>query len=76
MKTAANVLKSKAHQSVHTIAPEASVFDALKLMADKNIGALLVVEAGESPASSRSATTRVRWFSCLGRLSRRRCARS
>ena len=28
MKTAANLLKSKAHQSVHTITPEASVFDA------------------------------------------------
>ena len=47
MKTAAHLLKSKAHQSVHTIAPEASVFDALKLMADKNIGALLVMEGEE-----------------------------
>jgi len=47
MKTAANLLRSKAHQSVHTITPEASVFDAIQLMADKNIGALLVMEAGE-----------------------------
>ena len=47
MKTAANLLKSKAHQSVYTITPEASVFDALKLMADKNVGALLVMEAEE-----------------------------
>jgi len=46
MKTAANLLKSKAHQSVHTITPDASVFDAIQLMADKNIGALLVMEAG------------------------------
>jgi len=45
MKTAANLLKSKAHQSVHTIPPEASVVDAIKLMADKNIGALVVMEA-------------------------------
>jgi CBS domain-containing protein len=44
MKTAVNLLKSKAHQTVHTITPEASVFDALKLMADKDIGALLVME--------------------------------
>jgi len=44
MKTAADVLKSKAHQAVHTITPGALVFDALKLMADKNIGALLVME--------------------------------
>ena len=49
MKTAADVLKSKAHQAVHTITPGAMVFDALKLMADKNIGALLVME-GESIA--------------------------
>jgi CBS domain-containing protein len=47
LKTAANLLRSKAHQSVYTITPEASVFDALKLMADKNIGALLVMEAEE-----------------------------
>jgi CBS domain-containing protein len=47
MKTAANLLKSKAHQSVYSITPEASVFDALALMADKNIGALLVMEAEE-----------------------------
>jgi CBS domain-containing protein len=44
MKTAADVLKSKAHQTVHTTTPDALVFDALKLMADKNIGALLVME--------------------------------
>ena len=47
MKTAANVLKSKGHQSVHTITPEASVFDAVQLMADKDIGALLVMDADE-----------------------------
>ena len=45
MKTAANLLKSKAHQAVYTTTPEASVFDAIQLMADKNIGALLVMEA-------------------------------
>jgi CBS domain-containing protein len=45
MKTAAESLKSKAKQAVHTIAPGDSVFDAVKLMADKNIGALLVMEA-------------------------------
>ncbi len=44
MKTAANILKSKPDQTVHTITPTASVFDAVKLMAEKNIGALLVVE--------------------------------
>ena len=45
MKTAAHLLRSKAHQSVYTITPEASVFDAVQLMADKDIGALLVMDA-------------------------------
>lgn len=44
MKTAADILKSKPDQTVHTIRPTASVFDAVKLMAEKNIGALLVME--------------------------------
>lgn len=44
MKTAAQILQSKPDQAVQTVAPTASVFDAVKLMAEKNIGALLVVD--------------------------------
>ncbi len=44
MKTASNLLKSKLDQTVFTIAPTSSVFEAVQLMADKNIGALLVTE--------------------------------
>lgn len=44
MKTAADLLKSKLHQTVFTIASTSSVFEAVQLMADKNIGALLVME--------------------------------
>jgi CBS domain-containing protein len=44
MKTAADVLKTKPHSTVYTIAPTASVFDAVRLMADKGIGALLVMD--------------------------------
>ena len=44
MKSVANILKSKEDTAVYSIAPTASVLDALKLMADKNIGALLVME--------------------------------
>jgi len=47
MKTAGDVLKSKPHQSVYTIGPAASVLEALKLMADKDVGALLVTEGDE-----------------------------
>ena len=44
MTTAADIVKSKADPAVYTIAPTASVFDAVTLMAQKNIGALVVVE--------------------------------
>jgi CBS domain-containing protein len=44
MKSVAHILKSKADPTVYTIAPTASVFDALKLMAEKSIGALMVTE--------------------------------
>lgn len=46
VKTAIQILRSKPDQSVHTVPPTASVFDAVKLMADKEIGALLVMEGG------------------------------
>ncbi len=44
MKSVAQILKAKADQTIYTIAPTASVFDAVKLMAEKNIGALVVME--------------------------------
>ena len=47
MKTVAEILRSKPDQAVHSIAPGGSVYDALRLMADKNIGALLVMEEGK-----------------------------
>lgn len=49
MKTVAELLKLKAshHQQVHTIGPDQMVLDALRLMADKNIGALPVLDNGK-----------------------------
>jgi CBS domain-containing protein len=47
MKTVAQILGSKPDQSVHTVEPTASVYDAVKLMADKNVGALVVTERGK-----------------------------
>jgi CBS domain-containing protein len=44
MKSVAEILRSKPEQTVHTITPSASVFEAVKLMAEKSIGALLVME--------------------------------
>ena len=74
MKTAADLLKSKAHQSVHTIAPAASVFDAVKLMADKNIGALLVME-GEEVAGIITERDYARKIVLMSRSSRRTLVR-
>lgn len=42
--TVAEILKSKGSTAVHAIAPHATVYEAMKLMADKNVGALLVME--------------------------------
>ena len=48
MKTVAQLLKLKVlqNQQVHSIAPDQTVLDALKMMADKNVGALPVIEKG------------------------------
>ncbi len=34
-------------REIHSVSPEATVFDAISMMAEKNVGALLVVENGE-----------------------------
>lgn len=47
MTAVADILKSKATSAVYSIAPTDSVLDALRLMADKGIGALLVMEGSE-----------------------------
>lgn len=47
MTVVADILKSKADATVHTIEPDASVFEAIQSMAQKNIGALLVVDHGQ-----------------------------
>ncbi|MDB5823800.1 MAG: hypothetical protein JWR21_2504 [Herminiimonas sp.] len=47
MNTVAHILRSKSNQAVHSIPPTASVLDAIKLMAEKSIGALLVMEGDQ-----------------------------
>jgi len=46
MKTIGQLLQIKGHD-VWSIAPDAPVYDAIKLMANKGVGALLVLEAGK-----------------------------
>ncbi|ALD92090.1 CBS domain-containing protein [Cupriavidus gilardii] len=47
MKTARQVLASKPTQAIYSIQPGATVYAALQLMAEKSIGALLVMEHGK-----------------------------
>ena len=46
MKTVANILAVKGSE-VFRVAPGASVFEALQMLAEKNIGALVVTEGGK-----------------------------
>lgn len=43
-KTVRQIIQRKPH--VYAVAPDTTVFDALKVMADKNIGAVLVIDGG------------------------------
>jgi CBS domain-containing protein len=45
MQTVSDLLRAKGH-TVWSIGPEASVYEALKLMAEKDIGALTVLDDG------------------------------
>ena len=45
MTTVGQILRSK--PDVYTVSPDETVFDALMLMAEKNIGAVLVLEGGD-----------------------------
>lgn len=47
MNTVAQILGSKPDQAVYIMEPTASAHEAVRLMVDKNIGALVVVERGQ-----------------------------
>ncbi len=69
MKSVAQVLKSKPRQTVEAVAPSTSVFDAVKLLAEKNIGALLVLD-GQRIAGIVTERDYARKIVLLGRSSR------
>ncbi|OTG77621.1 histidine kinase [Acinetobacter sp. ANC 5054] len=46
MTTVAQVLKDKAYKEIYTIAPDSTVLEAISLMAEKGIGALVVTHEG------------------------------
>ena len=45
MKTVANILEHKGHEA-WSVTPHASVYHALEIMADKGVGALVVLDGG------------------------------
>lgn len=69
MKNAAHILQSKPDTTVHTVTPTTSMFDAITLMAEKNIGALLVVD-GETIRGIVSERDYARKIILAGRSSR------
>ncbi len=69
VKTAAQILQSKPNRTVHAITPAASVFDAVKMMADKGIGALLVMD-GDSIAGIITERDYARKIILVGRSSK------
>jgi len=48
MHTISQILANKTFQEIWFVTPESTVFDAIQLMADKRIGALLVMSQSES----------------------------
>ena len=69
MTSVAQILKSKPDQNVATIRPEATVFEAVKLMAERNVGALVVLE-GEKIVGVVSERDYARKVALMARSSR------
>ena len=68
MTVVAEILKSKADASVHSIRPTASVLEALQSMADLGIGALLVME-GDAIVGIVTERDYARKIALMGRTS-------
>ena len=68
MTAVAKIIQSKPDATVHIISPAASVLDALQLMADKGIGALIVTE-GASIVGIFTERDYARKIALMGRTS-------
>ena len=69
MKTAAQILNSKSKNATYCTTAAASVFDAVKLMAERGIGALVVME-GEAVVGIVTERDYARKVILMGRTSR------
>ena len=45
MKSVAELLKKRTYTEVHSVTPDATVFEAITLLAEKGVGALMVMDA-------------------------------
>ena len=68
METIRQILEIKGNQT-HSVSPDTTVFEALKLMADKNIGAVLVKE-GEKLIGIMSERDYARKIALKGKFSK------
>src|SRR5690606_35719723 len=61
MTNVAQVLSEKMHQAIYTIRPDSNVLEAITLMADTRIGALVVThdDKGVGMLSSRDSTRKI-----------------
>jgi CBS domain-containing protein len=69
MKTVKQLLQEKGH-AIWSIAPDANVYAALRLMAEKNVGAVLVIDAGDKLAGIFSERDYARKVALQGKTSR------
>ncbi len=69
MNTVAQLLEAKPSGNTYTVSPSTTVYDALKLMSDKNIGALIVTD-GEKVAGIFSERDYARKIILMGKSSR------
>ena len=70
MKTVTHILEAKDSDETHTIGPNDSVLDALKRMAEKGVGALVVTEASGQIVGLLSERDYARKVVLLGRVSK------
>jgi CBS domain-containing protein len=69
MKTVREVLEAKGRQ-VWAVSPDATVYEALRLMADKDVGAVLVLDEGEQVMGVLSERDYARQVILKGKTSR------
>jgi CBS domain-containing protein len=69
MKTVSEILKNKGNQ-IWSVSPETTVYKALIIMADKSIGALLVVDSSGNPVGVLSERDYARKVILVGKSSK------